>query len=171
MLPGNERARMSQSIREKEMRIVFGWAEASWLSVSLAFSYEVPLCSGCPRPRGSFLSSFPPFHLFLIPPFPLSPFLLSFSSLLDSSLPCLAYVPVSSRDLDLGTAWPVLPCAMPYPTTRLIEENVRRFVLSPNMKLSFSHCRNFVRWKITDRKFKIIFSFRILFPSVLLIWN
>lgn len=82
MLPGNERARMSQSIREKEMRIVFGWAEASWLSVSLAFSYEVPLCSGCPRPRGSFLSSFPPFHLFLIPPFPLSPFLLSFSSLL-----------------------------------------------------------------------------------------
>lgn len=130
MLPGNERARVSKGTidREtKEMRIVFGWAEASWLSVSLAYSYEVPLCSGCPRPRGSFLSSFSPFHLFLIPPFPLSPFLLSFSSLLDSSLPCLAYVPVSSRDLDLGTAWPVLPCAMPYPTTRLIEENVRRF--------------------------------------------
>lgn len=110
MLPGNERARVSPVDKEeKEMRIVFGWAEASWLSVSLAFSYEVPLCSGCPRPRGSFLSSFPPFHLFLIPPFPLSPFLLSFSSLLDSSFPCLAYVPVSSRDLDLGTQ-PGLSC-------------------------------------------------------------
>lgn len=127
------------------MRIVFGWAEASWLSVSLAFSYEVPLCSGCPRPRGSFLSSFSPFHLFLIPPFSFSPFFLGPTRLFFALSRLRSCLFSGSRS---GIAWrPVLPCAMPYPTTRLtIEENLRRFrsCYRRIWYFAFSHCRNFV---------------------------
>lgn len=66
------------------------------------------------------------------------PFLLSFSCLLCSSLPCFTslYFTLSLSSPSLlfsgshsSLAWPVLPCpAMPYPTTRLIAVRGNRFL-------------------------------------------
>lgn len=99
------------------------------------------------------LSSFSPLPYSSFPPFSFSPFFLEPTRLffsLSRLRPCLF-----SRSRSRYTAWPVpAPCAMPYPTARLIQENVRRFVLL--------HCGNFVRFRknaITDRKFKVIFLF------------
>lgn len=97
------------------MRMVFGWAEASLLSVSVALLCEVPLSLRRPGPPRSLLSSFPPFLLFSF-----SSFLLSSSSLLDSlfltftrlTLPYLLPSPLAISSL----AWLGLPCpAMPCP--------------------------------------------------------
>lgn len=109
---------------------------------------------------------FPPFLLFTSSLFLLSPFLLfSFLSRAYSTL--LFFVSLTSLSLlEISISVHSLacpaPCAMPYPTARLIQENVRRFVLL--------HCGNFVRFRknaITDRKFKVIF----LFLRASLIWN
>lgn len=98
--------------------MVFGWAEASWLSASPALLSEVPLRSRRPGPQRSLLSSFPPFLLSFFPS-RASSTLFSLTHLAPS---CSAIPSISSRlEISslawLGLAWPGLdyhavPCTI-----------------------------------------------------------
>lgn len=72
------------------------------------------------------LFSFSPLPYSSFPPFSFSPFFLGPTRLFFALSRLRSCLFSGSRS---GIAWrPVLPCAMPYPTTRLtIEENLRRF--------------------------------------------